>query len=38
MKGWVCFISNRYGKANSKYLQSYGPNKNLIYLKKTLYT
>ena len=35
MRGGVSYISNRYSKANNKYLKSYDPNeesKHIVYL------
>ena len=39
-KPGICYISNRYNKANSKYLKSYDPkheSKHIIYLDRIIY-
>ena len=39
-KPGICYISNRYNKANSKYLKSYDPkheSKHIIYLDRKIY-
>ena len=40
IKGGISYISNRYSKANNKYLKSYDPkqeSKNIIYLDAIVY-
>ena len=40
IRGGISYISNRYSKANNKYLKSYDPkqeSKNIIYLDAIVY-
>ena len=40
IKGGISYITNRYSKANNKYLKSYGPKQeslNIIYLDAIVY-